>query len=278
MRCLTKLIIDGILGRTISLFFAARQINKIDPLRSAANLKNLTQNLLSPNKLVKSILLCMPFVFSSIAQAQTVEPLQPTRYGSFLYFEQIPNALFFFGAIERSDSFEFRKAIRTHPIDTVVLGSPGGSVWEGLSMAGIIYDKKLRTYVPKGSECASACSFMYFAGQPRHAGGKVGVHQFYSGNDKVDEGKTNFESQFTVSEIIGFLNEFNTPPFVFERMFSQKEMYYFTAKEMEEINSTSYPEPDTGVVYNEIDQLMERLIAEFENDKKIGRASCRESV
>ena len=46
-----------------------------------------------------------------------------------------------------------------------------------------------------------------------------------------------FGSQFTVSEIIGFLNEFGTPPFVFEKMFAQKEMYYFTENEIRKLNS-----------------------------------------
>ena len=45
--------------------------------------------------------------------------------------------------------------------------------------------------------------------------------------EEVQEG-----TQFTVSEIIGFLNEFETPSWVFERMFQQSEMYYFKEKEL----------------------------------------------
>ncbi len=44
--------------------------------------------------------------------------------------------------------------------------------------------------------------------------------------EEVQEG-----TQFTVSEIIGFLNEFETPSWVFERIFQQSEMYYFKEKE-----------------------------------------------
>jgi len=69
-------------------------------------------------------------------------------YGSFLYTDTVPNALFFFSDIEKNDSFELRKALRNHDIDTLVLSSRGGSVWEGLNMAGIIHDKGLTTYVP----------------------------------------------------------------------------------------------------------------------------------
>jgi hypothetical protein len=47
-------------------------------------------------------------------------------------------------------------------------------------MAGIIHDKELNTYVPQNSledkgDCASACSFMFFAGATRNVEGKLGV-------------------------------------------------------------------------------------------------------
>lgn len=115
-------------------------------------------------------------------------------------------------------------------------------------MAGIIFDKGLKTYVPQhglGEEgnCASACSFMFFGGSTRVADGKLGVHQFYSGSaeESATVGKTQSNAQFTVSEIIGFLNEFETPPFVFERMFQQQEMYYFNKRELGEITRSDEP-------------------------------------
>lgn len=181
--------------------------------------------------------------FSTLATfAQNIEDLELNFYGSFLHSEQVPNALFFFSDIEKNDSFELRKALRNHDIDTLVLSSRGGSVWEGLSMAGIIHDKKLTTYIPATAidgegNCASACSFMFFGGATRIAKGKLGVHQFYSGkpSSKDQIAKTEEIAQFTVSEIIGFLNEFETPPFVFEKMFQQTEMYYFSKPELEQI-------------------------------------------
>ena len=165
-------------------------------------------------------------------------------YGSFIHSEKVPNALFFFDNIEQNDSFEFRKSLRNHDIDLIVLSSPGGLVWEGLQIAGIINDKGLNVYVPKSSgkrdgNCASACSFMFFAGATRNVEGKLGVHQFLSKKNKKREevGKTQKSSQFTVSEIIGFLNEFETPAWVFERMFQQSEMYYFKEKELVQLET-----------------------------------------
>ena len=195
-------------------------------------------------KTVKIIVLAIGLILgcAQVLFAESENRLGISFYGSFLYTDTVPNALFFFSDIEKNDSFELRKALRNHDIDTLVLSSRGGSVWEGLSMAGIIHDKGLTTYVPKlglegRGDCASACSFMFFAGKTREAAGDVGVHQFYSGSGSksAEVGETEEIAQFTVSEIIGFLNEFDTPPFVFERMFQQSKMYYFDQSEMKQI-------------------------------------------
>jgi peptidoglycan hydrolase-like protein with peptidoglycan-binding domain len=163
-------------------------------------------------------------------------------YGSFIYNSDIPNALFFIDQIKNGDDFELRKALRNHNIDTIVLASRGGSVWAGLSMAGIIFDKNLRVYVPPKGICASACSFMFFGGNERLSEGKLGVHQFASSDPSKTENavKTQAQSQFTVSEIIGFLNEFDTPRFVLERMFEDREMYWFNEDETSLLNSKEF--------------------------------------
>ena len=163
-------------------------------------------------------------------------------YGSFIYNSDIPNALFFMDEIKNGDDFELRKALRNHDIGTIVLASPGGSVWAGLSMAGIIFDKKLRVYVPPKGICASACSFMFFGGKERLSEGELGVHQFASSDSSktANAVKTQAQSQFTVSEIIGFLNEFDTPRFVLERMFENREMYWFNEDETSLLNSGEF--------------------------------------
>jgi hypothetical protein len=151
----------------------------------------------------------------------------------------VPNALFFFNDIEKYDSFELRRALRNHSIDTVVLASEGGSVWEGLNMAGIIHDQGIATYVPKLPDkmgCYSACAYMFFGGKFRRADGILAVHQtgaYGSEHDKAQEkvSDTQQATQFTVSEIIGFLNEFETPPFVFEKMFRSRDLYEFNENE-----------------------------------------------
>ena len=61
------------------------------------------------------------------------------KYGSFILNTDIPDTLFFVDEIKANDSFELRKALRNHDIQNIVLASPGGSVWEGLQMAGRSY-------------------------------------------------------------------------------------------------------------------------------------------
>jgi peptidoglycan hydrolase-like protein with peptidoglycan-binding domain len=178
-------------------------------------------------------------LFTVVANITSAEE---RMYGSFIYNSEIPNALFFMDKIKNGDDFELRKALRNHDIDTMVLASPGGSVWAGLSMAGIIFDKELRVYVPPKGVCASACSFMFFGGAERLNEGQLGVHQFASSDTSATENavKTQAQSQFTVSEIIGFLNEFDTPRFVLERMFEDREMYWFSEEETAQLNSEEF--------------------------------------
>lgn len=178
-----------------------------------------------------TFILCVLTAFTVFAEEK--------KYGSFILNTEIPDTLFFVDEIKANDSFELRKALRNHDIQNIVLASPGGSVFEGLQMAGIIFDKQLRTYIPRGGTCASACSFLFFAGNERLADGALGVHQAKSSNAQQQQviGQTQYVTQFTVSEIIGFLNEFGTPAFVYERMFQDIDMYFFDPLELMELNS-----------------------------------------
>lgn len=157
-----------------------------------------------------------------------------SQYKKFKFFEKLPNTAFFVGEIETGDSFQLRKLLRAHEIDTLVLSSLGGSVWEALTISGVVHDNNFNVYIPRGAECYSACSFIFFAGKSRLSSGDLGVHQFSSidSNSAKNVGKVEGGTQFTTSEIIGFLNEFDTPAWVFEKMFAQKEMYIFNSTEL----------------------------------------------
>lgn len=162
------------------------------------------------------------------------------RFGSFFHFKRTPNVLFLLDEIISGDSFELRRAIRQNNIDLIVTSSPGGAVFEALQISGIAFDNNISTYVPRGGSCESACSFIFFAGENRIVKGDLGVHQFYTDDAPSSENtsatNTMFTAQFTTSEIIGFLNQYGTPPFVYERMFSASQMHYFNQEALTSIS------------------------------------------
>jgi len=226
------------------------------------------------NPLVK-ILGVLALVFTTAVNAEEEDPFDITVYGSFLHTGTVPNALFFFNDIEQYDSFELRRAIRNHDIDIVVLASDGGSVWEGLNMAGIIHDKGIATYVPELPEklgCYSACSFMFFGGKIRQADGILAVHQagaYGSERDKASAkvSETQQNTQFTVSEIIGFLNEFETPSWVFEKMFRSREFYVFDDEEKTRLASKTEKISDKQL--NKINLFIVNFFSYLESQRSI---------
>lgn len=166
------------------------------------------------------------FALAAGAAAQSRSPSH-VQYGPAVVFSAEPSVLFLTGVIEEGDFFEVRRALRENDIQYILLGSPGGSVWEALQISSTIKDQSLPVIVPEGAICASACSFIFFSGTPRAALGRIGVHQFSSSSSDAGEEI----AQFTVSEIISFLNEFNTPPFVYSRMFRSDEIYILSEEE-----------------------------------------------
>ena len=266
---LYKASVDGVYGKGTAGALVEYN-NKILVKADLKKLENVTKLL---NSLLEQVPKIKPTKDAEVKEMERIIAIQKefdlNFYGGFFHSARMPNTLFFFDDIRQNDSFEFRKALRTHDINLIVLSSPGGSVWEGLQMAAIIHDKKLKTYVSYNSfdgagNCASACSFMFFAGANRVAKGYLGVHQFKSAkaSDEEEIGATQKRSQETVSEIIGFLNEFETPPWVFERMFQQKEMYYFKKNEILQIETEVSEE--TKAQHEKAESFITDLTAAFE--------------
>lgn len=176
--------------------------------------------------------------FSGLAVAA-----DPVRYGSMAYHEALPGVLFLSGEIASGDSFALRRAMRDQEIKTVVTVSPGGNLYEGMQIASIINDNKLSTYLPDGSYCESACAIIFLGGDKRLVRGELGVHQFYSGAEDAAvaarKDVTAAVTQYTTAEIIGIMNQFDTPPFVYEKMFSTPDIYYFKGPEKEKLSRKS---------------------------------------
>ena len=212
---------------------------------------------------MKILLGVLTVISASLSNAEEYPFPEPKVYeGNFLYFDDIPKTLFLFGPIESNSELWFRRAVRYHNVDKLVLMSPGGDVDAGLNIAGIVHDQGISTYIPESinfdpkvadalpasQACMSACSFIYLGGINRFADGALGVHQFSSNYEDpeirkrrvpLDEAREHFEiqSQATVAEIIAILNGFDVPPSVYEYMFNQPEMYFLSKSQLREVSN-----------------------------------------
>lgn len=181
------------------------------------------------NSYVLSVFVAL--VVPAIASAET-------RYGSFRFDDRASHSLFLTGEIRSGDSFELRKALRDHEIQIVIMGSAGGNLYEGLQMGAILRDKRIATYVPPQVNCESSCANMFFGGAQRKAEGRLGVHQFYSndGDRSAPLGQAEATTQYTMADVIGIMNELDTPPFVYEKMLGTTDIYYFPEGELRRLD------------------------------------------
>ncbi|MBX8828277.1 hypothetical protein HBA93_21975, partial [Ochrobactrum sp. SFR4] len=83
-----------------------------------------------------------------------------------------------------------------------------------LVIAEEVYERGMNTYIPPDSYCASACSFVFFAGKNRVADGRLGVHQI-SAPELSGE-----QAQFGVSDIVATLPKYGVSADVLGIMFS----------------------------------------------------------
>ncbi len=174
---------------------------------------------------------------SILASWATVAAVQAEeyQYGRFVYDTAQAGVLVLDGQIDGDTVEDFRKALREHSPSLLALNSPGGSVSSGLELSAIINDRKIETYIPSSAYCASACSFLFFAGNPRTAHGNLGVHQFATiSNGQSLTSETEQITQEVAGKIVAYLHEYDTPSKVYVRMFETlpDEMYWFTKEEL----------------------------------------------
>jgi hypothetical protein len=104
-----------------------------------------------------------------------------------LALKKLPNGrttIYFWGEIMGGDAARFSRAMDEAPkaiSELVILGSPGGSLEDGLEIGRIIHAHKLATHIPSDVVCASACNFVFLGGIIRtiDIGGKFMVHFFH---------------------------------------------------------------------------------------------------
>lgn len=83
------------------------------------------------------------------------------------------------GSLEIGISRAVQRKLDAHPgLTSVVLGSPGGQIYEGRGLARLFMRRNLDTYVY--AECSSACATAFIGGRHRYIAesGKLGFHQY----------------------------------------------------------------------------------------------------
>ena len=239
------------------------------------------------NKLTRLVLLCLAFLSTGLAAQENKFSL--SSYGDefssepdkFFYFNNLDGVLFLNGTIEKGMYTNFRQAITENKIHTIVLNSLGGNVEEGLNIAGTVFDKGIKTYIPINYECYSACSFIFLAGSEKYALGELGVHQAAYADDiskeKAAIGAVTTVSQLTTADILLRLGEFNTPRFVEQRMLrtAPEDMYVFNEKELNRLGNLDVSNNNKALFKN-IDKFIDALqthYAELDCDSDITKCS-----
>lgn len=188
----------------------------------------------------KSVVACSFWLFASSAAAQT-----DVDYAPFLLLDELPNVIALNGEINFRAPLAFRRALAARPqVDTLILSSGGGSVQAALLVAEEVFERKLGTLILPETQCLSACSLIFFAGQQRIVEGSLGVHQISGGGDLQ-------EAQLNLSDILEVLAKYDVPQQVITRMLrtSPDDMYIFSDAEIASLGliRTLEPRSDTEV-------------------------------
>jgi uncharacterized protein YecT (DUF1311 family) len=154
-----------------------------------------------------------------------------TTFGSFKHSTDVPGVLVLAGPVTPASVSDFRKALRAVDVKTLFLLSPGGNVQAGLELSAILNDRRISTVIPPNQDCASACAFLFVAGEKRRAYGRLGVHQFTS-NGASGSGEAS--AQQVTAEIIDYLKEYKVPPQFLVRMLETPpdQIYWFDVVEL----------------------------------------------
>jgi len=102
----------------------------------------------------------------------------PVFAAEITVYDGKPSAVIIGGRILGGDEKVFHKVAATLPNPLILLISPGGSVAAALEIGLEIRARGLKTVVPDGAFCASACAFIWLAGTTRMLGtdAHIGFH------------------------------------------------------------------------------------------------------
>ena len=152
-----------------------------------------------------------------------------------IQYDSLKGVALILGEIDLNTSNQFQQMLVENPnLHLLVLDSLGGTVVPALDIAAAVNALGITTYVPEGATCASACTFIFFAGKERLAAGNLGVHQMSlpSGGD----GNIS-EVQLLVSRELDAFEKYGVSREVSRKMLttSSEDIYFFSEQEKEQL-------------------------------------------
>ncbi len=151
--------------------------------------------------------------------------------------------LYMTGFIDVGTAELFKKEIEgiSEYVKTVELNSPGGSVFDALSISTKIREFGWTTKVSNGHLCASSCPLVFAGGEKRIAEDKaaIGVHQFFSyGEDTRSPSEAISGTQSTTARITRHLEIMEVDPQLWFHALETppQQLYYFSQDELKKYN------------------------------------------
>lgn len=166
-------------------------------------------------------------VFAMCAQLAAAE--KETEFYPIIYDTDAPHLLSLVDEIDIRTPVMLNRALKSYShVTQLSLSSRGGSVHSALTMSYVVHEAGLRTLIPGGAVCFSACSYLFFAGGERVAQGALGVHQLSSTSDSLRSG------QVALADIMLAYDEFGVNGAVVNKMLltPADDMYVFDADEL----------------------------------------------
>lgn len=142
--------------------------------------------------------------------------------GNAMEFSRLGGTFLMEGEIEKNDSIEFLFALTSweEPPTIFHINSKGGNLDEAMMIREVVRESQIPIW--SGSECYSACVFIYVAGVERDARGKIGLHRPYF-DKKYFSGLSSLEAKKKYAELkqisIEYLNTMEVSQSIIERIF-----------------------------------------------------------
>ena len=160
-----------------------------------------------------------------------------------LFFGKDDGWVLFQGPILTEEMDEILSQLEDKKPKLILLNSIGGNVLGALQFARYVRQNQMNTWIAENQTCASACALVFLAGIQRFSEGKLVVHQYLppaeQANEKIARDAAWISVQRIIGETITLLNSFDTPRFVFERIFSSPDLYEFTEAEMAKVTTVT---------------------------------------